>query len=232
MKAISKTAAVVAIGVFMAILLLARSVNAQPAANIPVLPPIEFDNCPLDVALTALTREADINFLMDPRIIQSWKRPAADGDGDQTPIENIHLSGVTPEEAMKQILREHHLILLENPQTHIDRITYPGQTVKEISTNVYKFPIKSNRRHYERQLPIQLNDVPISIALEALAHEANINFALSSRIGYGTVDKDGNVQTEPTVTCNWNNVTPAQGFLRYAKIIIWLFPRIPKREFL
>jgi type II secretory pathway component GspD/PulD (secretin) len=62
-------------------------------------------------------------------------------------------------------------------------------------------------------LPIQFQDVPITTAIESLARLAGINYLLDPKIGYGQTDAQGHINTEPTLSIRWENVTAQQALL-------------------
>lgn len=55
---------------------------------------------------------------------------------------------------------------------------------------------------------IQFQDVPITTAIENLARQANINYLLDPKIGYGQPDANGQIKPEPTLSIRWENITP------------------------
>lgn len=56
---------------------------------------------------------------------------------------------------------------------------------------------------------IQFQDVPLTTAIEALARQANINYLLDPKIGYGQPDANGQVKAEPSLSIRWENI-PAE----------------------
>lgn len=60
---------------------------------------------------------------------------------------------------------------------------------------------------------IQFQDVPLTVAIENLARQANINYLLDPKIGYGQPDQNGQVKAEPTLSIRWENVTAEQALL-------------------
>ena len=54
---------------------------------------------------------------------------------------------------------------------------------------------------------IQFQDVPITTAIENLARQANINYLLDPKIGYGQADANGQIKPEPTLSIRWENIT-------------------------
>ncbi|HEY3760178.1 MAG TPA: secretin N-terminal domain-containing protein [Verrucomicrobiae bacterium] len=61
--------------------------------------------------------------------------------------------------------------------------------------------------------PIQFTDVPLDVAIQALAREASINYLLDPAIGWGVADQNGQVKQPPTLSVRWDNVTPEQALL-------------------
>ena len=54
---------------------------------------------------------------------------------------------------------------------------------------------------------IQFQDVPLTTAIENLARQANLNYLLDPKIGYGQPDQSGQVKAEPTLSIRWENIT-------------------------
>jgi hypothetical protein len=60
---------------------------------------------------------------------------------------------------------------------------------------------------------IRLQNVPITSALENLARQAGINYALDPKISYGLPDENGQIRHEPILSFRWENVTAKQAFI-------------------
>jgi len=60
---------------------------------------------------------------------------------------------------------------------------------------------------------IQFSDVPITTAIENLARQANINYMLDPKIGYGVPDQNGQVKPEPQLSIRWQNITAESALL-------------------
>lgn len=86
-----------------------------------VLPVIQFTDVPLDAAIQALAREADINYLLDPSI--GWGTADQNGQIKQAPTLSVRWDNVTPEQALLALLDNYGLELIENPKTKIAKIT-------------------------------------------------------------------------------------------------------------
>jgi len=54
---------------------------------------------------------------------------------------------------------------------------------------------------------IQFSDVAITTAIENLARQANINYMLDPKIGYGLPDANGQVKVEPQLSIRWENIS-------------------------
>ena len=54
---------------------------------------------------------------------------------------------------------------------------------------------------------IQFSDVPITTAIENLARQANINYMLDPKIGYGQPDANGQIKVEPQLSIRWENIS-------------------------
>ncbi|HEY1662367.1 MAG TPA: secretin N-terminal domain-containing protein [Verrucomicrobiae bacterium] len=104
----------------------AATAESQPApvstnAPAPAVMPIQFTDVPLDVAIQALAREADINYLLDPSI--GWGSPDQNGQVKQPPTLSVRWDNVTPEQALLALLDNYGLQLTENPKTKIAKIS-------------------------------------------------------------------------------------------------------------
>lgn len=57
---------------------------------------------------------------------------------------------------------------------------------------------------------IQFQDVPLTTAIENLARQANINYILDPKVGYGQPDEKGVVKVQPNISIRWENLTAEQ----------------------
>jgi type II secretory pathway component GspD/PulD (secretin) len=60
---------------------------------------------------------------------------------------------------------------------------------------------------------IQLQDVPLTTAIQTLARQAGLNYLLDPKIGYGQPDASGQIKTEPTLSIRWENITAEHALL-------------------
>src|SRR6266545_1715972 len=57
---------------------------------------------------------------------------------------------------------------------------------------------------------IQFQDVPLTTAIENLARQANINYILDPKVGFGQPDEKGLVKVQPNISIRWENLTAEQ----------------------
>jgi len=91
---------------------------AVPVASIPL---IQFQDVPLTTAIENLARQAGINYLLDPRI--GFGQPDQNGQIKAEPTLSIRWENVTAEQALRALLDNYGLQLIEDKNTHIARIT-------------------------------------------------------------------------------------------------------------
>jgi len=94
---------------------------AQPTTNAPVIPLIVMDDVPLTDAIKNLARQAGLNYMLDPKI--GYGQPGPDGRPTPQPSVSIRWENVTAEQALNALLNNYSLQLIEDPKTHIARVT-------------------------------------------------------------------------------------------------------------
>jgi type II secretory pathway component GspD/PulD (secretin) len=100
--------------------------SASPATNAPAvqvasIPLIQFQDVPLTTAIENLARQAGINYLLDPKI--GYGQPDQNGQVKAEPTLSIRWENVTAEQALRALLDNYGLQLIEDKNTHIVRIT-------------------------------------------------------------------------------------------------------------
>ena len=80
------------------------------------------ENVPLTDAIRNLTRQMELNYILDPRVPGVRFGP---GRRVKQPIISRRWTNATPEQVLRTILRENQLILVTNPVTTVARIA-PG----------------------------------------------------------------------------------------------------------
>jgi type II secretory pathway component GspD/PulD (secretin) len=116
----------------------AVEVEVEPVASIPaatepgaeaasatdadaVIPLIVMDEVPLTDAIKNLARQANLNYMLDPKI--TFGQPGPDGRAAQQPLISIRWETVTAHQALAALLNNYNLQIVEDPKTHIARIT-------------------------------------------------------------------------------------------------------------
>src|ERR1035441_7735797 len=92
--------------------------TAEPKAVIPL---IVMDDVPLTDAIRNLARQAEINYMLDPKI--GFGQIGADGKATPQPSVSIRWEKITAEQALNALLNNYTLQLIEDPKSKIDRIT-------------------------------------------------------------------------------------------------------------
>jgi general secretion pathway protein D len=100
--------------------------SASPATNAPAapvasIPLVQFQDVPLTTAIENLARQAGINYLLDPKI--GYGQPDQNGQVKAEPTLSIRWENVTAEQALRALLDNYGLQLIEDKNTHIARIT-------------------------------------------------------------------------------------------------------------
>jgi type II secretory pathway component GspD/PulD (secretin) len=94
-----------------------------PVATIPL---IQFQDVPLTTAIENLARQADINYLLDPKI--NYGQPDEHGQIIPEPTLSIRWENVTAEQALLALLDNYGLQMTQDPRTKIGRITIKDPT--------------------------------------------------------------------------------------------------------
>ena len=98
-----------------------------PAASQPsttageIVPLIVIDEAPLIEAVKTLARQANINFILDPRLTNP--EPRADGKVPVPPNVTIRFENVTAEDALVSVLETYSLTMVRDPKTKVARLT-------------------------------------------------------------------------------------------------------------
>lgn len=96
---------------------------ASESANNPaeVVPLIVIDEAPLIEAVKTLARQANINYILDPRLTNP--EPGPDGKVPVSPNVTIRFENVTAEDALVSVLETYSLTMVRDPRTRVARIT-------------------------------------------------------------------------------------------------------------
>lgn len=91
-----------------------------------VLPVIPFQDVPITTAIETLARMAHINYILDPKI--GYGQPGPNGQPKPEPQLSIRWENVTAQQALLALLDNYGLQMIDNPKTHIAKITTKDPT--------------------------------------------------------------------------------------------------------
>lgn len=103
----------------------AEPVTTSADTNAPsdpkaIIPLIVMDDVPLTDALRNLARQANVNYMLDPRVV--YGQPGTDGKV-LDPKVTIRWENVSAEQALHALLNNYSLQLVEDPKSRISRVT-------------------------------------------------------------------------------------------------------------
>ena len=81
------------------------------------------DEVPLIDAIKNLARQASLNYMLDPKITSSYGTPGADGQVKSQPTVSLRWENLTADQALSAVLDNNNLTIVDDPKTHIARIT-------------------------------------------------------------------------------------------------------------
>jgi type II secretory pathway component GspD/PulD (secretin) len=105
----------------------AAATNSAPADTTPAVPAvvaiplIQFSDVPITTAIENLSRQAGINYMLDPKI--GYNQPDASGQVKVEPQLSIRWENISAENALLALLDNYGLQLISDKKTGIDRIT-------------------------------------------------------------------------------------------------------------
>ncbi len=126
---------------------LAAAVEPTPAAtvvttNSDVLPLIQFVDVSLTSAIENLARQANLNYILDPKI--SFGVPDPDGRVTAAPNITIRWENITAAQALSTILKTYDLQIIDDPNSKIARIASKDPTAAEpLTTKVIQLKYAS-----------------------------------------------------------------------------------------
>jgi type II secretory pathway component GspD/PulD (secretin) len=101
-----------------AVALASASSSHDPSAVIPL---IVMDEVPLTDAIKNLARQADLNYMLDPKI--NYGTPDAGGVVHPQPTVSLRWENLTADQALNAVLNNYNLVIIDDPKTRIARIT-------------------------------------------------------------------------------------------------------------
>ena len=184
------------------------------ATNTPVfhtdqlLPLIQFSDVPITSAIENLLRQAGVNYMIDPKVGRLWNNPNSYHTSE--PILSIRLEGVTAWNALNRILNVHNLVLVDNPVTHIWRVTRSDEPAFFVDPSLLQIETNSSPYSTNGSVPlIKFQNVPLDVALENLIREAKLKVWLDPRIK----DNSNPHKPIPTMSLRWEDMTAKQAII-------------------
>jgi hypothetical protein len=176
------------LGLFMVLLTTAPCPAQQEKSRDVVLPKIKMDNVPVPDAIKHLARQAQLNVIVDPRVISDTNIP---------PVA-IAFENITAKEALDKILKIRRLERIENPATTVSRIVPEKLGIKPVDPELL-------RNDTNAVIPIILmEEVPLGDALINLAHQIRLNLTFDQKLAAA--------QSIP-VSLRWNDITGKQALI-------------------
>lgn len=99
----------------------AAKTPAAATAGTAVIPLISMDDALLTDAIKNLARQANLNYMLDPKI--SFGQPGPDGKPAPQPTVSVRWENITAAQALNALLNNYNLQLVEDPKTKIARVT-------------------------------------------------------------------------------------------------------------
>jgi hypothetical protein len=177
-----------------AVLSFVPELNAQNNAAGPdpssVISTINMDNVQLTDAIELLARQASFNYIVDQRV--------------PSPAVNLHVENSTAKDALVKLLKDHDLVLVENPATSVARIAPKDLGIKPVSseqvggnTNMNVSPV------------ISMTGASLDTAIELIADAGHIKVVLDKSVSQ---ERAASPSTG-LPSFRWQNLTPKQALV-------------------
>jgi hypothetical protein len=168
----------------------------------PVIPLIVMDAVPLTDAIRNLARQANFQYMLDPKL----SGPSLGPDGKIVPQSSVTFrwENVSAKEALRRLLAAHGLKIVENPAIPVARIT---------GTNQPGTPFDGSLLGSDTNGVIPLlvmDEVPLHMALAQLARNAQLKVVIDSKVSGVSVGSDGKPVASTVLSIRWENLTARQ----------------------
>jgi hypothetical protein len=168
-----------------------------------IIPLIQFADVPITTAIEHLARQADIKYMIDPRLDRLWSGSSPDHVPE--PILSIRLENVTALGTLNRLLNIRGLVLIGDPVTHVGRITFGDEPWARMNASQLDLAIGSSDLGTNEVIPlIQFSDVPLDEVLEHCFRQAGLR---------AKIDLELNGQPTPILSLHWENLTIRQAIL-------------------
>jgi len=167
-----------------------------------IIPKVQMDNVPLLSAIQALARQAELNYIFDPRLSRSAVGP--DGKSLRETSVTVLWTNVTADEALTTLLNQHHLTMVSNPATSIARITLANQATSPI------VPSQVGAGTNPVIPLVAMDGVPLADVIRTLAKQAQLKVSLDPSLSAPSSAPGGGTLSECLVSVRWKRVTARQ----------------------
>lgn len=160
------------------------------------VPLIVIDEVPLADAIRNMARQAELNFILDPRVPGSDLGP---GHLVQQPHVSVSLTNISLGDAMQTMLGKYRLVLVTNPATSVARIARRQDLVK---------PVPATQVGSSKNAPIptlNFDGVPLVEAIKTIGNAGGVNIFFDRKFAqspYGRHDS--------FIYVRWQKITPRQ----------------------
>jgi len=179
------------LGLIVCLLSAATCPAQQEEHHDEIIPKIKMDDVPIPDAIKHLARQAELNVILDPRVLSDSSIP---------PV-SITFDNISAKEALDRILKIRRLVRVENPATTVWRIAPEKLGIKQVDPRWLKNDTNA-------VIPmIVMEDVPLRDALYNLARQIR-----------WTVNFDATLKATPSllstpVSLRWSKLTGKQALI-------------------
>jgi hypothetical protein len=160
------------------------------------------EQVPLKDAIRNLARQADLNYILDPRLYGPWHGPG--GASGREPSVSVRWENLTAEQALDRLLKDHGLVAVASPVTSIVRIAFTNQGVKPL-------PASAIGRGTNTVIPLLVMDsVPLPDAIKNLARQAQLRLELDPALPGPAAGQISRTLAEWEISVRWERVTAQQ----------------------
>jgi len=175
--------------------------------------PIQFQDVPITTGLESLARLAGINYVLDPKI--GYGLPDKNGQIKTEPLLSFRWDNVTAKQGFIALCENYDFVVVKNPTTSVFLITAIDHSITNFvdasllgsDTNEF-IPIQIvGNLIFQGQAcsntnAIEIQNVPLDVALAQLAKVAQIKIVLDPRLS-----------REPAISLGWQRITPKQAIV-------------------
>ena len=171
----------------------------------PYIPLVVMEDVPLLDAVKNLARQAEINYIIDPRLTPDFV--GADGKSARERTVTVRWENVTARQALDRLLTEREIRLVEDPDTTITRITRDKAAPRPSGIDLTA-KAASGETNTSVGIPlIVMDEVPLEDAIRNLARQAKLNVSFESGLSTASGHRGS---SSLLVSMRWENVSARQ----------------------